>query len=73
MGEKQHFRNFVDGQWREPADGRTTDLVDPVTGEVFASAPLSGAAGRGPGIRRRGPRVRDLARHHARRAAAWRC
>src|SRR3954470_24704681 len=43
MGEKQHFRNFVDGQWQEAGDGRTTDLVDPVRGEVYASAPLSGA------------------------------
>jgi betaine-aldehyde dehydrogenase len=42
MGEKQHFRNFVDGQWQEAVDGRTTDLVDPVRGEVYASAPLSG-------------------------------
>ena len=44
MGDKQHFRNFVDGQWRDPADGRATDLVDPVSGEVYASAPLSGPA-----------------------------
>src|SRR5205823_5872864 len=33
--------NFIDGQ---PAavDGRTTDLVDPVTEQVFANAALSG-------------------------------
>jgi betaine-aldehyde dehydrogenase len=42
MGEKQQFRNFVDGQWQDAEDGRTTDLVDPVRGEVYASAPLSG-------------------------------
>src|SRR5687767_13997511 len=40
--DKLHLRNFVDGQWRDAADGRTSDLVDPVTGEVYASAPLSG-------------------------------
>jgi betaine-aldehyde dehydrogenase len=32
--------NFIDGQ-AAPADGRTTDLIDPVTEEVFATAPLS--------------------------------
>jgi betaine-aldehyde dehydrogenase len=40
--DKLHLRNFVDGQWRDAADGRSSDLVDPVTGEVYASAPLSG-------------------------------
>jgi betaine-aldehyde dehydrogenase len=38
------LRNFVAGSPVDPADGRTTDLVDPSTGEVFAQAPLSGAA-----------------------------
>jgi betaine-aldehyde dehydrogenase len=42
MGDKQRFRNFVDGQQVDAADGRTTDLIDPVRGEVYASAPLSG-------------------------------
>jgi betaine-aldehyde dehydrogenase len=32
--------NFIDGQ-PAAADGRTTDLIDPVTEEVFAKAPLS--------------------------------
>jgi betaine-aldehyde dehydrogenase len=36
------LRNFVGGSWTEPADGRTTELVDPATGDVFAQAPLSG-------------------------------
>ncbi len=34
--------NFVNGAAQPAADGRTTDLVDPSTGEVFATAPLSG-------------------------------
>ena len=34
--------NFVNGAARPAADGCTTDLVDPSTGEVFATAPLSG-------------------------------
>jgi betaine-aldehyde dehydrogenase len=35
-------RNFVGGSSRDAADGRTTELVDPTTGEVFGTAPLSG-------------------------------
>jgi betaine-aldehyde dehydrogenase len=38
------LRNFVAGAWADPADGATTDVVDPSTGEVFARAPLSGPA-----------------------------
>jgi betaine-aldehyde dehydrogenase len=37
------LRNFINGQWAEPASGRRSDLIDPSTGEVFASAPVSGA------------------------------
>ena len=35
--------NLIDGQAVPAADGRTYDLVDPVTGEVYATAPLSQA------------------------------
>jgi betaine-aldehyde dehydrogenase len=41
--EKTELRNFVGGEQVDPADGRRMDLVDPSTGEVFASAPVSGA------------------------------
>src|SRR5438876_10447263 len=44
MGEKSVLRNFVGGKAVEAADGGYADLVDPATGEVFASAPVSGAA-----------------------------
>jgi betaine-aldehyde dehydrogenase len=37
-------RNFIDGKLTDAADGRRGDLVDPTTGEVFGSAPLSGPA-----------------------------
>ncbi len=36
--------NFINGQRAPAADGRTSDLVDPSTGEVFATAPISGQA-----------------------------
>jgi betaine-aldehyde dehydrogenase len=37
-------RNFIDGHLADAADGRRGDLVDPATGEVFGSAPISGQA-----------------------------
>ena len=43
MSEKLELRNFVGGEHVDTADGRRMDLVDPSTGEVFASAPVSGA------------------------------
>jgi betaine-aldehyde dehydrogenase len=41
---KQVLHNFIGGEPRDPVDGQTMPLVDPVTGEVFAEAPLSGPA-----------------------------
>jgi betaine-aldehyde dehydrogenase len=38
------LRNFVAGRHADAADGRVSDLIDPSTGEVFATAPVSGAA-----------------------------
>jgi betaine-aldehyde dehydrogenase len=37
-------RNFIDGHLADAADGRRGDLVDPATGELFGSAPISGQA-----------------------------
>src|SRR5919112_2818796 len=36
------FRNIVNGESVEAADGATYDLVNPTTGEVYAAAPASG-------------------------------
>ncbi|MGH3241245.1 MAG: gamma-aminobutyraldehyde dehydrogenase [Spirillospora sp.] len=38
------FTNFVDGERQAAADGRTLDIIDPVTEEVYAASPLSGQA-----------------------------
>jgi betaine-aldehyde dehydrogenase len=37
-------QNVINGELVEAVDGRRSDLTDPSTGEVFATAPLSGAA-----------------------------
>ncbi|MEV6105762.1 gamma-aminobutyraldehyde dehydrogenase [Streptomyces sp. NPDC051940] len=39
--ELRRLRNYIAGEFRDAADGRTTEVVDPATGEVYATAPLS--------------------------------
>lgn len=38
------FKNVIDGELVDAADGATYDVVDPAAGEVYAEAPRSGAA-----------------------------
>ncbi len=38
----QNFQNVVDGELVGAASGKTYDVVDPTTGEVYATAPMSG-------------------------------
>ncbi|MPQ98866.1 aldehyde dehydrogenase family protein [Modestobacter sp. I12A-02628] len=42
MGETLDLRNVVGGEHVDTLDGRTSDLVDPSTGDVFGTAPVSG-------------------------------
>ncbi|MDQ3785122.1 MAG: gamma-aminobutyraldehyde dehydrogenase [Actinomycetota bacterium] len=35
------LQNFIDGEYRDAADGQTAPLVNPATGEEFAEAPVS--------------------------------
>ncbi|HEX5567335.1 MAG TPA: gamma-aminobutyraldehyde dehydrogenase [Streptomyces sp.] len=42
--ELRRLRNYIDGEFRDAADGRTTEVVNPATGEAYATAPLSGTA-----------------------------
>ena len=35
-------QNFINGHLVDAADGRTSDVINPTTGEVYAQAPLSG-------------------------------
>ncbi|MEU1203263.1 gamma-aminobutyraldehyde dehydrogenase [Streptomyces sp. NPDC005813] len=44
MSEIRTLRNYIDGRFVDAEDGRTLPVVDPATGEVYASSPLSGAA-----------------------------
>ncbi len=38
------FKNFINGKHVDAADGRTTNVVNPVTGKAYATAPLSAQA-----------------------------
>jgi betaine-aldehyde dehydrogenase len=37
------FQNVIDGKLVDSVSGETYDVIDPTTGEVYASAPMSGA------------------------------
>ena len=37
------FRNVINGELVDAASGETYDVIDPTTGEVYATAPMSGA------------------------------
>src|SRR6195952_2904538 len=38
------LRNFVNGEFADAADGATSEVINPSTGEAYATAPISGAA-----------------------------
>ncbi|THA24256.1 gamma-aminobutyraldehyde dehydrogenase [Streptomyces sp. RKND-216] len=42
--ELRRLRNYIDGEFRDAADGRTTEVIDPARGAAYATAPLSAAA-----------------------------
>ncbi|MFF2773700.1 gamma-aminobutyraldehyde dehydrogenase [Streptomyces sp. NPDC058052] len=42
--ELRRLRNYIDGEFRDAADGRTIEVTNPATGEVYATSPLSGQA-----------------------------
>lgn len=35
----RRLRNYIDGEFRDAADGRTTEVVNPATGDAYATAP----------------------------------
>src|ERR671935_1364619 len=39
----QTFKNFIDGEWVDAAEGRTDPVINPATGEEIAQAPSSTA------------------------------
>jgi betaine-aldehyde dehydrogenase len=42
--KKKRVQNFVGGEYVEASDGRSYELINPATGEVFAEAPVSNGA-----------------------------
>src|SRR5918992_1012022 len=45
------LRNFIGGEYQDAADGRTSTLINPSTGEGFAEAPVAGQADVDPALR----------------------
>ena len=41
MAEQKRIQNFINGELVDAADGRTSEIVSPVTGKVYATAPMS--------------------------------
>jgi betaine-aldehyde dehydrogenase len=41
VSDKRVVRNVINGELADASDGATTDLINPSTGEVFGTAPLS--------------------------------
>lgn len=44
MSQKKELKNFINGESVSGKSGQTSDLINPTTGEVFASAPISNEA-----------------------------
>jgi betaine-aldehyde dehydrogenase len=42
--QTQTLRNFIDGEFVDPAEGETEPIINPATGEVIGHAPLSSEA-----------------------------
>ncbi len=40
----KQLSNFIGGQWRQPASDTSAELINPATGDAFATAPISGQA-----------------------------
>ena len=67
------FKNFVNGKHVDAADGRTTAVVNPATGEQYAEAPLSGPADIDAAMEAAAAAFDGLARHARRASGRWRC
>jgi betaine-aldehyde dehydrogenase len=44
LSQKKELKNFINGESVSGKSGQTSDLINPTTGEVFASAPISNEA-----------------------------
>ena len=73
MTDKHTVRNFVGGASVDATDGRRADLVDPTTGEVFGSAPVSGPEDVDRAFGAAATRLRDAGGTPRRRSGSGRC
>ena len=59
------FKNVIDGELVDAASGETYDVIDPTTGEVYATAPMSGAEDVDRAYAAADAGLRGLGRDHA--------
>ena len=71
--DHRDLSNFIHGERVAAADGRTSDIVDPSTGEAYATAPLSGDGGHRRRVPGRRARVRGAGATRRRASASARC
>ena len=55
----RELRNFVNGEFKDAQEGATLDIVNPSTGEAYATAPLSGPADVDDAMRAAAPAFED--------------
>jgi aldehyde dehydrogenase (NAD+) len=41
---RKHWKNFIDGNWVDPADGTTIPVIDPASGETISTVARGGVA-----------------------------
>ena len=68
--QKTKLQNFIGGEFVDPADGATEEVLNPATAEAIAEAPLSGEEDVDRAVAAAARRVRGLGRRHAGRARA---
>src|SRR5688572_20517717 len=44
MSQPRELRNFINGEFKPPRGGDTLEIINPSTGDVYATAPKSGEA-----------------------------
>ena len=70
MSEKKVFHNIINGEVQASASGAMMDIINPSTGEVYASAPNSDAHDVDQAFQAAGTGVREVAMVDAERATA---
>ena len=67
------LQNFINGEFVDPADGQTEEVINPSTGEVIAEAPVSTAEDVDRAVAAARKAFETWGRQHPARRARRRC